>query len=320
MKIFVIGATGYVGSHVAKAFKARGHEVTGLARDAEKAARLEAHGIQAALGVMEDLPQLAASIQGSDVVVMAAMLPFEGEVAAMAALIHVCRKSRIGHLIFTSGTGVLSIEARDGAWSQYTFAEDDPFPFPARRNRAIRIETEKLVRDASGKGLKTYVIRPPLIYGNAGSIQIPQIFESALRTGSACYRGLWLNLYSAVHVEDLAEAYCLAIEKGTPGALYHTVSGEANFRSIAEAVATVAGCGTKSLNYEEACDLWGNVWVDLALAVNSRSIAKRTVEELGWQPKNLDVIEDIRSGSYRDDYLEQQGNGGKPFTWSDHGA
>lgn len=320
MKVFVIGATGYVGSHVARAFKARGHDVTGLARDAQKAAALEAQGIRAREGVIEDMARLSASIAGFDVVVMAAMIPFEVEVAAMAALIKMSRKAGVRHLIFTSGSGVLSIEAKDGAWSQYTFAEDDPYPFPSRRNRAIRIETEKLVRDASGKDFSTYVIRPPLIYGNAGSIQIPQIFESARQTGSACYLGLGLNLYSAVHVEDLAEAYCLAVEKGAPGALYHTVCGEANFRSIAEAVATVVGCETKSLNYEEACALWGNVWVDLALAVNSRSIAKRTVEELGWQPKHVDVIEDIRSGSYRDDYLARGKDGGKAFVWSEHGS
>jgi nucleoside-diphosphate-sugar epimerase len=316
MKIFIIGATGYVGSHIARTFKARGHAVTGLARSAANVSTLEEQGYMAANGSLDDIGALAASIAGYDVVVMAAMIPFEIEMAAMAGLVRACRKGGVKHLIFTSGSGVLSIEAKDGAWSQYTFAEDDPYPFPARRNRAIRIETETLVREASGKELSTYVIRPPLIYGNAGSIQIPQIFESARKTGSACYLGLGLNLYSAVHIEDLAEAYWLAIEKGTPGALYHTVCGEANFRSIAEAVATVVGCGTRSLNYDEACDLWGAVWVDLALAVNSRSIAKRAVEELGWKPRHVDVIEDIRNGSYRDNYE----SGLRAFNWTGHGA
>ena len=190
MKIFIIGATGYVGSHVARAFKARGHDVTGLARTVSNATALEEQGYDAAQGSLEDIGILADNIAGYDVVVMAAMVPFEIEMAAMAGLVRACRKGGVKHLIFTSGSGVLSIEAKDGAWSQYTFAEDDPYPFPARRNRAIRIETENLVREASGKGLKTYVIRPPLIYGNAGSIQIPQIFESARKTGSACYLGL----------------------------------------------------------------------------------------------------------------------------------
>jgi nucleoside-diphosphate-sugar epimerase len=233
----------------------------------------------------------------------------------MQAMVDGCSAGKTEHLVFTSGSGVLSIEALDGRWSQYTFGEDDPFPFPERPNRAVRIQTEDLVRNASGDRLSTYVIRPPLIYGNGGSIQIPQIFESVRATGAACYLGYGLNLYSAVHVEDLAEAYCLAVEKGTPGALYHTVSGEANFRSIAEAVAQVAGCETKSLDYAAACDLWGQFWVDIALAVNSRSIAKRTVEDLGWEPKHIDVIEDIRNGSYAERYRA----GLSEYRWESHG-
>lgn len=320
MKALVIGATGYVGSHVAAALRARGHAVSGLARSPEAERSLSSRGVNPVDGSLERLNELSPVIADQDIVVMAAMVPFEIELAVMASLIKTCTAGAVQHLLFTSGTGVLSIEAKDGAWSQYTFAEDDPFPFPSRHNRAIRIQTEELVRGASGRNLKTYVIRPPLIYGNGGSIQIPQIFESARKTGAACYLGLGLNLYSAVHVEDLAEAYCLAIEKGTPGALYHTVCGEANFRSIAEAVAQVVGCGTHSLNYDEACKLWGDIWVDLALAVNSRSIAKRAVEDLGWKPRHVDVIEDIRNGSYRDQYLATQDDGGKAFSWTSHGT
>jgi nucleoside-diphosphate-sugar epimerase len=315
MKILVMGATGYVGSHVAKAFRARGHDVAGLSRNVAGQEKLAALNVGVVNGSLDDVDALPGMVAGQDVVVMAAMVPFETELMLMQGLVAACQTGGVRHLLFTSGTGVLSIEAKDGAWSQHTFAEDDPFPFPARLNRAVRIQTEDAVRQGSTDRLSTYVIRPPLIFGNAGSIQIPQIFESARRTGSACYLGHGLNLYSAVHVEDLAEAYCLAVEKGTPGALYHTVCGEANFRSIAEAVATVAGCEAKSLDYAQACALWGDFWVDIALAVNSRSIAKRTVEELGWTPRYLDVIGDIREGSYRDNFEA----GLSAFSWASHG-
>lgn len=315
MKAMVIGATGYVGSHIAKALRGRGHAVSGFARNQANEQALAQAGFAAVRGSLADLPALIDQVGAFELVVMAAMVPFNVELALMAAITSGCVSGGTRHLLFTSGTGVLSIAATDGSWSQYAFAEDDPFPFPARHNRAVRIHAEQLVREAAGDRLSTYVIRPPLIYGNGGSIQIPQIFESARSTGSACYLGLGLNLYSAVHVEDLAEAYCLAVEKGTPGALYHTVCGEANFRTIAEAVAAVVGCDTKSLDYDAACGLWGQVWVDLALAVNSRSIAKRTVAELGWSPRHVDVIEDIRSGSYSEKYRGGLGE----FRWSSHG-
>lgn len=315
MEALVIGATGYVGSHVARALRERGHEVTGFARTEANGQSLAEEGFAVASGDLDDLPGLATLAGAFDIVVMAAMVPFETELDVMRALVSGCRAGRTRHLLFTSGSGVLSIASPDGRWSQYTFAEDDPFPFPERANRATRIRTEALVRDAAGAELATYVIRPPLIYGNAGSIQIPQIFESARTTGSACYLGHGLNLYSAVHVEDLAEVYCLALERGTTGALYHAVSGEANFRSIAEAVAAVVGCGTKSLDYDACCALWGAFWVDIALAVNSRSVAKRTTEELGWEPVHLDVIGDIRNGSYADRYRF----GSDSYSWKSHG-
>jgi nucleoside-diphosphate-sugar epimerase len=316
MTALILGATGYVGSHVAAALIARGHEVTGVARSAANEKLLAKRGVAAVSASFDDLSRLASLAAGFDIVVMCAMMPFEAELPLMNALIDACRSGSTTHLLFTSGTGVLSIESLDGQWSQYTFAEDDPFPFAARYNRLIRLKTENLVREASSGRLRTYVIRPPLIFGNAGSIQVPQFFESACKTGSACYLGAGLNLYSTVHVEDLAEVYCLALERGIPGALYHAVSGEANFRYIAEAVAEVVGCDAKSLNYAEACELWGKVWVDLALAVNSRSVAKRTVAELGWSPQKPDLIEDIRSGSYRRHY---EGGGLRDYAWSSHG-
>lgn len=320
MRIFIIGATGYVGSAVARAFAARGHAISGLARSPANEAKLAEAGVAAIPGDLADLQGLAAIAGDHDVTVMAAMIPFEQEAPLMKAVIDgAAGGGGERHVVFTSGSGVLSIEATDGAWNQETFAEDDPFPFPARPNRAVRIETEDLVRRMSGEHVKTYVIRPPLIYGHGGSIQIPQIFESARKTGKACYLGHGLNLYSAVHVDDLAEVYRLAVERGTPGALYHAVCGEANFRSIAEAVATVVGCDTQSLSYEEACALWGSFWVDIALAVNSRSIARRTVNELGWAPKNLDVVEDIRNGSYRRSYERARESGGTEFSWLSHG-
>ena len=319
MRAFIIGATGFVGSAVARAFNARGYSVAGLSRNPANEAALSAAGVTALAGDIADLQRMGELAASSDITVMAGMIPFEQEAPLMDALITASKGGGEKHVLFTSGTGVLSIEAKDGAWNQETFAEDDPFPFPSRPNRTVRLKTEDLVRQASGDDLSTYVIRPPLIYGHGGSIQIPQIFQSAKKTGEACYLGHGLNLYSAVHVDDLAEAYCLAVERGTPGALYHTTSGEANFRTIAEAVASVVGCGTRSLSYDEACELWGNFWVDIALAVNSRSIARRTVKELGWAPRHLDVIEDIRNGSYRDAYERSLSLDQREYSWRSHG-
>lgn len=317
MKTIVIGATGYVGSAVARAFMARGHEIHGLARSAGNADTLRAMNVLPVAGTLDDRDQLGKMVRDFDTVVFCPMLDFEEERSAMETIV-AALKGTGQTLLFTSGSGVLSVPSLDGTWNEYSFAEDDPFPFPPTFNREARLATEDLVRAATGADMRAMVIRPPLIFGHAGSIQIPQLFASAQKTGHVCYLGHGLNLYTNVHVDDVAEVFCLAQEKGVSGALYHAVAGEANFRSLAEAVASVVGCETRSLNYDEACALWGTAWVDLGLAVNSRCRAVRTREELGWSPQNLDVIDDIRNGSYRDAF--KASSGGLSYEWTGHSS
>lgn len=301
MKVLVIGATGYVGSAIARNFNAHGHQTHGLARNAKNVAHLEAVGVVPVEGDLNELTQLAEVSKQFDTIVLAGLGNRVDEREAVSVLIESCRLSH-RRFIYSSGTGVLGIESHDGRWSDYAFEEDDPFPFAGGMTRAWRLPTEEMVRQAGREGVHAMVLRPPLIYGLGGSTQVPAIFDSALKTGSACYIGYGLNLYSHVHVDDLAEAYRLAAEKGVPGALYHTVSGEVNFRSIAEAVGAVLGCEARSVTFTEACEIWGEQLAANGLAVNSRSVPRRTRDELAWEPQHLDLIEDIRNGSYFERY------------------
>ncbi|KHK89814.1 NAD-dependent epimerase/dehydratase family protein [Novosphingobium malaysiense] len=318
MKALVIGATGYVGKAVARDFRSRGHEVWGFARSDSNREKLGAEGIATVDGSLDDLPALQKQVQDFDTIVFVPMIPFEDEARILTGLIDACRGSD-RHLMFASGTGVLATAAPEGIWDENTFAEDDPFPFPPLGSRPIRIKTENLVRDAAKDGVRTTVVRPPWIWGDAGGIFVWQLVESARRTGSVCYVGHGLNLYSNCHVEDVAQAFGLAVEHGTPGALYHTVAGEVNIRTVAEAVAQMIGCETRSVDYETACQIWTKEFADLILVVNSRSRAVRARAELGWKPRHLDVIEDIRSGSYRDAYNEAMAGEGFSYSWEKHG-
>lgn len=315
MKALVLGATGYVGGAVAGALQKRNFDVSGTFRSGDGRDRLMRCGIAAVEADITDFDCLPSVLPGYDVVVFATMLPFEVEADAVASAID-CLRGSGSHLIFTSGTGVLSLESREGEWSEFTSAEDDPFPYPASHNRSVRLQTEELVRSASGSGLHTAVVRPPLIYGKGGSIHVPLLFRAARALGKVPYLGRGLNLYSNVHISDLAELYCRVIERGISGALYHAVGGEANFRSIAEAVAGVMRCRAASFTYDELCDHWGQSFVDIAISVNSRAVAKRAREELGWKPVEIDLIEDIRSGSYREAYLASDDFGPTATGWS----
>lgn len=301
MKALVIGAAGFVGAAICRKFLARGYEVTGLARNSESRAKLVAAGVVPHLGDMADLEDLKRLAGGFDIVVMSVHHARELELAVISAIIESCRQAGGDkHFIFTSGTGVLAIDSPEGRWNEISYSDDEEAPFPRAEFRTWRMLAEDFVRRSAGDGLNTYVIRPPLIYGHGGSNQVPAIFHSVLKTGAACYLGHGLNLYSNVHVDDLAEAYGLIVDHGTAGAVYHTVAGEANFRAIAEAVASVAGCEVRSVDFDEACSIWGTRWTRNALAVNSRSTAPRARRELGWVPTHIDLIEDIRRGSYAD--------------------
>ncbi|TZG25734.1 NAD-dependent epimerase/dehydratase family protein [Sphingomonas montanisoli] len=297
MRALVVRATGYIGSAVARRFKAAGAAVAGIARSAHNAEVLEGEGVIPVAGDLDHPATIAAAARDFDITVLAGIGSGTDERAVVSAVIESCRRSA-RRFIYTSGTGVLGIESRDGQWSDYTFAEDDPFPFPGGATRAWRLPTEDMVRTAGLEGVAGMVIRPPLIYGRGGSTQVPAIFKSVRTTGSACYVGAGLNLYSNVHVDDLADLYWLVATNGASGALYHAVSGEADFRSIAEAVASVLQCPTRSVTFEEGCGIWGEQIAGVALAVNSRSIARRSQQELGWKPRHRDIIHDIRAGSY----------------------
>jgi nucleoside-diphosphate-sugar epimerase len=156
------------------------------------------------------------------------------------------------------------------------------------------------VRKASARGIRTICIRPPAIWGNGGSSVISEIYRSVERTGAACYLGRGLNCYSNVHIDDLAALYALALERGRPEALYHAVSGELNFRVLAQAVARHLRVPVRSVTYGEARDIWGPSSTAIIFAASSRTRCPRARTELGWRPasERLDMFAECAHPAY----------------------
>jgi len=292
MNVLVIGASGYIGSHVTARLAAAGHEVTGIARSAEAAAKVAAAGGRPCIGDVMDHASLLARAQDADATIFAAQLTQEEEYETVDRLLTGLKGSG-KTFIFTSGTGVLG-QRTMGEWSEDTFAEDDEF-VPSKYILRRR-QTELRTRVAAQDGVRAMVIRPPVIWGDGYHGFVDNLLASIEKTGAACYIGRGLNLYTHVHVEDLAELYRLAVEQGTAGALYHAAGGELNNRMLAECVARQRGVETRSVTPGEAMEIWNKFTVLVVLGVSSRSRSPRSRRELGWTPVHVDVADAVLKG------------------------
>ena len=287
MRIHILGATGFIGGNIGAHLVRAGHEVSGMARSPESAAKLKASGITPMMGDLETgLAAAVAAGAAADAVIFAPQLMLQPEQDAVKAFLDGLAGSG-KTFIFTSGTGVLG-QRTVGHWSQDSFAEHDAFT-PAR-TIAQRVETEALVRAATAQGVRGIVIRPPLVWGPGDHGHMAMIYESVAKTGAACYVGPGLNCYSNVHIEDLARLYALVLENGTAGALYHAVAGEIANRWIAERVAQDMGCLPRSVSVDEAFDIWGKFATLILMAASSRSRSPRARDELGWVPVHTDML------------------------------
>ncbi|BCQ53251.1 NAD-dependent epimerase/dehydratase family protein [Burkholderia gladioli] len=287
--IFIVGASGFVGSTLAKHFVTEGRRVLGLARSDRAEAALKAASIRPVRGDLDtDMAQVIAASQSADVTLYAAQVAFEREPPIVRTLCEALAGSG-KTFIFLSGSGVF-MQRTGGAWSPDSFAEDDPFmPEPLALSR---VEAEGIVRAAAEHGLRSMVIRPPVIWGPGDNGPVASVYRSVALTGAACYIGSGLAAYSNVHSADLARLFSLAIELGKAGALYHAVAGEIPYRWIAEAVARDLGVKTRSLTMDEAAEVFGPFGALLQSAC-SRSRDPRTRIELGWKPTQLDLLSEI---------------------------
>lgn len=296
-KVIVFGANGFVGKHVVKELVEHGYDVTGFVRSESAAEDVRPLGAKVIVGDLSDRASIPAMVEGQDAVVFAAQLMFDDEYDVCRIILDTMKGTgRV--FIFTSGTSLMSIPT-NGHWDERNYAEDEPFT--PRRQIAPRLVNEQLVRDAAKDGVRAIVLRPSLIWGNGGCKIIEDLYYSAQATGAVCYIGRGLNVYSNVHVEDLAVLYRLAIEKGVAGALYFSVTGEVSYGVMARAIADELGVPTRSITIEEACELWDPMWGKVVLPSCSRQRSPRAREELGWSPHEdrLDILDDCRDPAYR---------------------
>jgi nucleoside-diphosphate-sugar epimerase len=290
MKVFLTGATGYIGTAVAEALKAAGHALTGMARNEESAKKLGNRGMTVVQAELTDKETITTVARTCDAVIhMAASndanMP-AGDRATVEAILDALSGAN-KPFIYTSGVWVLGQTGATAA-DEATPASN-PLPIVAWRPAH-----EQLALTA--KAMKGMVLRPGIVYGRGGGI--PAMWVASAGAGSVQYVGKGDQQWPTVHVEDLADLYVKALAKPVAGAVWHGISGQVEVRKLAEAAATSGGMKAKaaSMPLEEARKAMGP-FAD-ALAVNQVIAAEKTKQALGWKPSRPGILEDVKSGSY----------------------
>ncbi|RUR81887.1 hypothetical protein PCC6912_27560 [Chlorogloeopsis fritschii PCC 6912] len=291
MKIFLTGASGYIGGSIATALVATGHTVVGLCRSTEKAELLKLKGIEPVIGTLSDEQVLFQTAQSADAVINAADAddPFAVEVL-LRALDGSGKK-----LIHTSGSSIVGDRAA-GEYSSRIFHEDIPRPIRFEKIGRVAIDTH--VIEGVIQGVHSVVMCPCLIYGkgrglHTESIQIPWMSEVAKKYQAARYIGKGENIWSTVHIDDLVSAYLLALEKAPAGSFFFLENGEASFKNIAEAIHRKLGFegSAQTWTIEQAVQEWGQEAAHFAFGSNSRIRSDKARKLLGWAPKHSSVLD-----------------------------
>lgn len=298
MKIFLTGATGYIGSVVAEKLKGRGFKVFGLARNDEAENKLAEARIEPVRGSLEDFEVLKQSANEADAVIHTAFSHnFEDYNDAVNLDREIIKnfaealKQTNKPLIITSSSAVLGDTRRNLA--------DEDYPFGQNSSRKLRGEAENDVLQLSSKGIRSIVLRLPLfVYGRGGSSFVPFLINQAKLTGSATYVGSGEQKVSAVHVEDAANAYLLALETSTGKGLFNVAAESVSMKEINESVGRLLNVKTQSISTEKGREQFGKMfdW----LSINNELDASKIKERLQWSPNSYrSILEDIENGSYR---------------------
>jgi nucleoside-diphosphate-sugar epimerase len=292
VKVLVVGATGYIGGSVASKLLSAGHGVLGLTRTEEGAGKLAALGIEPVIGSLTSFALLADTARRVDAVINAANADDPYVVEAILPALEGTGKS----FIQTSGSSVIADRAA-GEPSDLVFHEDTPSePLPERQGR---VAIDRLALSYGQRGVRSVVIRPTLIYGaglgvHKESIQVPRMLALAKAKGVPLHIGRGLNIWSNVHIDDVSELYCLALDKAPPGSLFYAENGEASMREVAEAIGRLLGNGGRAESWpmEEALKEWG-VSAHASFASNSRVSALKAKAMLDWRPSRPPLLDEI---------------------------
>lgn len=297
MRVFVTGATGFIGSAVVRELLDAGHEVTGLARSDQGAAALATAGAEAHRGSLEDPASLRSGAAAADGVIHTAYIHDFSENNDAAAYARIDRRAieTIGEALAGSGRPLVVASGLVHTPGRLATEEDD-----APDNPAYPRVSEPVALSLAGRGIGVSVVRlPPSVHGEGDHGFIPALIGIARGRGLSAYVGDGSNRWAAVHRLDAAHLFRLALEAAPAGARLHGVDDEGvPFRDIAGIIGRHLNLPVTALSPEEAQGHFGL----FALFASMDAPASRvlTRKQLGWEPTHPALIPDLDQGHYFD--------------------
>lgn len=292
MRVFVTGASGWIGTAVVSELIGGGHQVVGLARSDASAKALADAGVEVLAGSLEDLESLREGAAGSDGVIH---LAFNHDFSRYEAANELDRraietmgaalKGSDRPLVIASGVAT-SARGRPGT-------EEDPADPDFPRSPATDL-TLRLADD----GVRSSVVRlPPTVHGKGDKGFISTLVNIARDKGVSGYVGDGSNVWPAVHRCDAAQVFRLALDQAPAGSVWHAVADEGvPTREIAEVIGRYTGVPAASVPSEDARSHFG--WIEFIWSANVPTSSTLTRERLGWQPAFPGLIDDLEEGHY----------------------
>jgi nucleoside-diphosphate-sugar epimerase len=296
MRVFLTGATGFIGQAIVRELLTAGHQVLGLARCDASAEALTRSGIEVHRGDLSDTGSLAAGARACDGVIHTAFIHDFSAYAAAAETDRRAVEALAGALegsgkpfVVTSGTAITALLAPGR-----TSTEEDA-PASAALPRAA---SEATTLAAAGRGVRASVVRlPPSVHGAGDHGFVPRLIDIARRTGISAFVGDGANRWPAVHRLDAARLFRLALEKAAPGTRRHGVAEEGvPMRAIAQTIGTALGVPVRGLAEDEARTHFD--WFARFVAIDNPASSALTRAALGWSPKEPGLLTDMKESGY----------------------
>jgi nucleoside-diphosphate-sugar epimerase len=288
MKIFVTGASGFVGSAVVQELIKAGHQVTGLARSEANARTIAAAGAEVLRGSLADLESLARGAAASDGVIHTA---FIHDFSNYAASVETDRRAieTLGEALAGSGRPLVVTSGTVKAPRPGGLATED---MPTDPNFPRRSETTAL--PFAARQVRVSIVRlPPTVHGAGDHGFVPELIRIARKTGVAGYVGEGTNRWPAVHRLDAAQAFRLALEKAPAGARVHAIAEEGiPTKEIAAVIGTRLGVPVMTKPAEH----FG--WIGAFFAWDVPTSSEKTRQLLGWHPAEKGLLADLDSAAY----------------------